>query len=560
MKLLITALNIYFFCVVSFTQQALSFEETEKVRTNIVKSITLAHIYFSARNIKKNQSDKIIKYKNHIQFPSFGYQLLWPTLEIKKSNFTYPDTSWILYEVSFPDDEIKTGLTYFNRGNILLPRKTLIGLNSENDVKFISRGNGFIHPTAKDFDLNPQNPEGYIAFLKFKHFPATYDTIIYTRTENGLLVFTSEKQVKSTARKIFTFEEKVDGSLIQKVEHFIDPKNPDKVFQTKVLTQDAFYVKNINPYRQDSLINFKDFEIKKRYLLDALMRNIYLRKIHDNLSLVEEILEIDTSNWTINCKSSALDIIPNYDEFISPIHLVKQATCGKYFIKEKRPHFIDYICEKENNCEVIIGKTVMHPKTELYGFVRRPNTILKSINRKTGSATYRLDYSFTNKDKNLQRERNLPDLPLPTGHSLIVGGKKHCPNRPPDVNEIIGEDVLYYLVGLDTLTREFHFISGKDIFLSEGSELYGYKRDFGVNLGPLLHENIADWDYETKLAYMQDRAYLYQVEYLQSEHIVLEDEHKIMVEAKGYLFQERVVIRITLNYDDRENVEIKILP
>jgi len=81
-------------------------EKNRYIKEQILKNFTLGEIlhkvvYYTECGdcINKN----VAQFSDlAIGFPSFGYQTMEPICELRSTNFTYPDSNWKVFEVTFP--------------------------------------------------------------------------------------------------------------------------------------------------------------------------------------------------------------------------------------------------------------------------------------------------------------------------------------------------------------------------------------------------------------------------------------------------------------------------
>lgn len=130
----------------------------------------------------------------------------------------------------------------------------------------------------------------------------------------------------------------------------------------------------------------------------------------------------------------------------------------------------------------------------------------------------------------------------------------YCPpNQAPSPYDAITEPVDYYLLALDPNTREVYFISGKDIYHSKATPLYRAGRS------PQEVDESKPWPLEYQLIYLQDRLYQYRVDDLREEHIIFNDEEKMVLEVQGLEDGRPLSLRVTMYKERPEMLEVERL-
>ncbi len=519
-----------------------------KIKKEIIKNKAIGRIYLTKDDLENEDFIESYSYYLSFLFPGFGYVPDELDCTFSVSALSYPKAEWKLYEVTFADNLKSDSLISWSQCDGLLPpsKHVLVAVDTENEIKFISSGCLFKHPIAQDFDLNPTNPASYIPFLRMKVFFLQYDSCKYLRKEKGKLVFLCSK---------------ILNKIIKEREYYIDPDIPDYYSSKHVRTIPENSGKNKKNYRYRSRpkLKFTGLEDEKRYLLNALMKNIYMYKIHRLPKLVD-YLNVDTTTYLFKEGESKIDsLLPAYDEYFPRIGLVTfriRYTEGN--CPDAWPSFIDMI--GTGNYDEIAG-SLMYNNVQFYRFYKDTLDVLykRGTGKYYGIDPYaRYDYFYQpevkKKHQEWQRKNQItyrPQPPVPLDHPIYGGNPKCLPYKPPFDDELKGR-LDYYLLALDKDTRKVYFISGKDIYLSKAIHLYPPVQDE-------LPENIVSWELPYKLAYIRDRLYAYQVSSVTEENIVSRDEEKIILEVTGEEYGQERKMEVTFYNADPELVEIKFL-
>ncbi|MCP3933728.1 MAG: hypothetical protein GY705_32080, partial [Bacteroidetes bacterium] len=437
-----------------------------KIKKEIFKNITIGEIYFKKRRF---QGARIITSYRFFRFPGFGYVPDELDCNFSVPSLSYPKSDWTLYEVSFLEKPKNDSLvSWSHEKGLAIPTyrgPVLVAVNKKNEIKFISSGGLFEHPIAQDFDLDPKDPASYIPFLRLKLYSSHYEEIEYVRKEGKKLVFLCSRTFKDT--------------YSDKSEYYIDPDNPDH-YSSKYVGETIY-----SDYTKKPKLKFTDLEDKKRYLLNALMKNIYMYKIHRLPKLVD-YLNVDTTTYLFKEGESKIDsLLPAYDEYFPRIGLVTfriRYTEGN--CPDAWPSFIDMI--GTGNYDEIAG-SLMYNNVQFYRFYKDTLDVL--FKRKTGKyydidPYSRYDYFYQpevkKKHQEWQRKNQTnisypppppPPEPMPEYPNHFGGNPKCLPYKPPFDDEWKGR-LDYYLLALDKDTRKVYFISGKDIYLSKAIHLY----------------------------------------------------------------------------------------
>lgn len=610
--ILLTQLHI--FCclgiVVCFhnanAQLSISMELEYRIKVAVIKNEALGTIFFNNKysvitdslSLMEENSLSFIKRPLYfLQYPGFGYlpdELNWKISQMKL-NFT--DKDWKFYKVDFLNDshndtlvswsnykyysidDKRVHLSPVNSSFIRLAGKKniLIAVNKNMQIKFIS-GSVFCSAIAQDFKLKEKNPESYLPFVLLKLFYLQYKKIEFARKEDSLLVFLATGISHS-------------GKTYQ-YEYYLNPKSPERFVKTKNVTPKTPYIpsdtiiKNKDPYANYKIdLGFANVEDKKRYMLDALMKNIYMYRLLHLDSLAER-LNIDTTTWHLREGVSDLDsLLPNYDEYLGEFALLRYGfgwdTTGypySYFYTEGKSRIDQPIFDEPNklanHLRIVVGTKRIYDGVEFYKFYKNRDEILfkrpSKYTEQTGGpgapwcevgnffghnekSWYRFDYYYhpeykteykLEKKQPLSCENISPPYPLspPNITDLVTNPfmdyKFGDEFRSP--YSFIDHSVDHYLVALDTKTREVYFVSGKDIYLSKATALYR----FGGN-GPQEPESLEKWELSEKLTYIRDRLYRYRVESVKEENIISKDDIKMILEVSGWDYDNKIKLKVT---------------
>lgn len=559
------------------------------------------------------------------QYFGFGYMPAEPDVLIRPfTKWTYPDKQYKLYTVEFLESPLNDTLGSWYAVNGYTPgynpnesfstfpagiwplirmKYILAGVNDGGDVKIISWY--LSHQISEDFKLNRRKPQTYIPFLKFRNF-------VYNADFENFTYKYLRKQGKDT---LVFLQEYKNG---YKAEYVLDARYPDKRGATKSL-----YPPNseeLKRFRADTTIarityrDYKHYTIplgfptladKERYLKDALMRNLYAYRILHLENLAQRI-SLDTASMLIRPGDSEIkSLIPDFDEYIGNIALLKHFCC---------PHTDNRLCvdrdcgypiyDGEGYIDDVLKATVGYYSyngyIELYAFVKTRKEVLykrpgsfhdareqlpakwdsvssKGMEVRSGYTLpphYAPPWEFAVGDTNSHawyrfdtyyfpelKEANRPPLPI-NADTLYYNCYHQLPVR--NVIDDLKEPADFYLLALDTRTREVYFLSGEGIFLSAAINLaqsqsggHSYQTEIDPKTkrpAPLL--------LETKLCYIRHRLFQYLVGRVTKEHIVEMTDEKIVLEVTGRPFPFRpnpYKLRVTFYEKRPEQLEVEVL-
>jgi hypothetical protein len=508
----------------------------DMVKGEVIKNAIFFRMYLLAKNQRKKEV-KIISRSNYLVFPGFGYSLYDLDVELKKSPYKYPDKDWVVFEVSFPlNGNNKKLLSWWGKEMMaFFMQRVLIAVNDKSEIKFISGGYFFKNPIAQDFELEKTGMDNYIDFVKFKLFNFDYDSIFIQRKEGRNIIFHAEKK-------------ECEGVFIKK-EYTLNLDDPDGPLRGVLIPSEN---ENIYcPYETfipDQFV-FENFDVKQRFLLDALTRNMYLNYTIDHLDEILIDLEYDSSRQLI--LKNNFDNLPNCDEFLGQFKLDKKVVCwddkeSLIVFGNSKYKFEMPLLHVENGHKVVYGFGKASRKFEVYGFYRKDKPILFQIedNDLTKIQGQRYDPMLTNKEKG--KIDVVEELKEP-----YLDWIQACPEEHDDLLNYFNEEMKFYLLAIDVKTNQIYFLSGEDILLSKSTDLYGYS-----NRNGLIEPDFSKRNLINKLSYIKDRLYSFQVKKIDESQVILNSPSQLVIQTKGYKDKQQINIKATLNYDNPEELLI----
>ncbi len=243
-----------------FGQDELDAMDVEMIKRNIVKRQYLISAIFNKKYLGDSQffldymqSDEVLSFLGFGYVPSTIGCTITP-----KPDASYPNKKLRLYEVSFIVPRNDTIIAWSNiRGLFNMSNRILIGLDDSKNITCIS-GCGINNFIAKDFKLKKRKPKSYIPFLKFKYHVYGIDSISFLKKENG---------------KLFFLARNVEGSKIFDHQISLRPNDPER---SCTIRYNYFFDRTSTSSQQPIKLNTNSYAYKRAYLLDALMKNIYL--------------------------------------------------------------------------------------------------------------------------------------------------------------------------------------------------------------------------------------------------------------------------------------------
>jgi len=521
-------------------------KEDQFIQEDLLKNISLAQMYYTNEFLKsykkKGIPSEIDFSSKHLSFPGFGFQPFAPNCRLQDVGLEYPDDSWQLKEISFPKNKNNNTLNRWVSGHgSYIHGKFLIGVNENKEIKFISGSPILEDDITTDFSLNEDNPNSYIPFLKFRWFKYSLEDIKFSRREGALFVYQVTRKVKG-------------GESI--VEYFMDPKRPGKFVKNPNILTRLQYKSEKKEYEK---IDFKNFETKRQLMLDALMKNLYLYKV--NKIFANKSFE-EIEKMFVDGRLS-LDIVPAYNEYLGQIRQMKQIVCRDD--KQLRKPYFDKIgpvgfpiFEDDNRMVVFNGKIQRRQQhIEFYAFYRDTSEILYKNDYTTSKLdTQQFRYTSDIVNRRIDQDGNfLPPQPIFDPFEEWENG---CRNSPPDFNRQANDLYKHYLLAYNTKTNNVYFVSGEDILLSSIIPFYTNGKVDNYTKKIIVDKKFSALNLEKKLAYIEDRAYAWQVENITPQHITYHDENKLIIETKGYYPIDQVDLKIELKYSNPEIVDITL--
>lgn len=518
-------------------QSVVSKDLEYKIMSSFQKNVSLS-LMVIYKGLEKRE---LVPSYSILELPEFGYLPGEIEFSLTKSDLNYPDDNWELYEMTFAGSPQNDSLSYWSWGAKYLIdfNKILIGINEKEEIKFVS-GAPFRHPIAKDFKLKKDVPDTYIPFLYLKFFKSEFDSIAFLGKENGKLVFLGSNN-------------KV-GDQKSKMKIILDPENPELPGNISV---EFIERPKFKSRRKPLYSKFENLEDKKNYLVNNLMKNIYMYRVM-HLPDLQQRLNVDLSTRFFKEGHSDLDyLFPNYDQYWDRIDLVTFNL--RWAIDSCQSVWKDFqrklITDKQSN---IVGN-LMFEGIEFYRLYKDTVEVLyHRIGKYKSSKGYcKIDYYHHPEerkkyDDHMDRHGYPPPPPETLPEVLRFGGDPKCLPYNLPFSEKWKKRMDYYLLALDTKTREVYFLSGKDIYLTEAIHLY-------PPVNKEVPESIKDWAYPYKLEYIKDRLYRYQVVFVEKDHIVFEDEQKMILEVKGDEYGKQLDLRVTFWNDNPEVLDIEII-
>lgn len=526
-----------------YSQPVLSAELEYKIMCSVQKNVSMSLLFNRMAMYKRQDRENSISPWYFLSFPGFGFVPGELDFQVTKSDLKYPDENWQLYELIFSDTPHNDSLYQWSAGvgYIYHLKKVLFGVNEKEEIKFVS-GAPFSHPMAKDFNLQKDSPDTYLPFLYLKLFSFQFDFIEFSGMEKDELVFIGSSNG--------------DGVQKLKLKIFINPEDPDKQGNINIK-----FIEQPKPAPSRPFLNlkFKNLEDKKRYLLNVLMKNIYMYRIM-HLPDLEERLNVNPSARLFKEGHSELDsLLPNYDQYWYDINWV---TFNLTYANGNCPNvWKDFqgslLTDKGRN---VVGN-IMFDGLEFYRFYKDTVEVLPHRSGKYNSSMSSWEanhYYQTHPEERKKRDELVqkgypPPPPPPSEHMpeiLKFGGNPKCLPYNLPFSEKWQRRMDYYLLALDTETREVYFISGKNIYLTKAAHLY-------PPVNKELPASIKDWANPYKLEYIKDRLYSYQVPIVAEENIVAQDEEKMILEVTGMEYGKEIKLRVTFNIAAPEELEIE---
>ncbi len=335
-------------------------------------------------------------------------------------------------------------------------------------------------------------------------------------------------------------------------EYKIDIDNPDAFFKSTVVSgaQSKIEKNRIGDLKK---IKFNTIKEKERFLLDALMRNIYLKHCFHNSELIESSLKYDSAS-RLNLEND-FSIIPAFDECLGAFELDKKVVCWdddlsvKKF-KENKFNIENPILCPENGHRVVCGNIKNSERFEFYYFYRDTSNILfkRSNAGVLSPESFRKSLLDTHSQIHVNKIDSFSSCLKEVPYSDWI---ENCPIPPPTIQSYHNQPLLYYLLVLDTKTNVVYFVSGEDIFLSDATRFYNNYDEKRTG-----NEEFRECNIFNKLCYIKDRLTSYQIGKLSEENIIENDDTKLKIKSISTKEGTAKTIIATLFYDNPEVLSI----
>ncbi len=526
---------------------------SDSVKTTIVNGIVKRCMMQSMISAKNNLYDaqldnKLLSTSFNFSLPGFSYFDYFDLFNIEPYfNSDYHAKGEKMFKVSLTKNEKYDSIVSLDDGVMLLGihKYALVSLDTHNDFKCLS-GCYIDDDILKDFRIRRNKPKSYIPYLKVKLASRDLDSISFDE-KNG-------KTFKYIGRKLL-------GDKMHFYSLAIDKDKPQKV-NLQYLRSEEFSLgpngsqnklDNANKVRSRILLKNQPFEVKRKFILNQLTKNIYLYKLVQEMDINSKLF-LDTSAWVVKSNSVYWDsLLPNYSETIYNMDIItvydKQVNYYSFV-----PKFVSCLYKPDGRSLVA---TSISDGVEFYRIWKDTATVLCSNIMEECSTCYcRYDYYY------------LPTIKQ--GDQQFHLSCNGCPPKPPEIYDIpkryngtpigfpydvwkgnpLDNRIDYYLIALDVKKNRIYFISGKDIFINNATHLYeGLKN---------VDDNIDFPSLEHKLVYIQDRLYKYQVKEITKENIVKQDEKSMTLMLEGKERGTAIKLEVVFHDDTPELLKIKI--
>jgi len=512
----------------------------EKIITAYIKNTAIAKVYFKKKWVEKKEG--LTYFSSFItNYTNFGYTQARLEWDVSYSKLPYPDTSWSLIQISLLDQPkndtiLAKDSRLLRKGSYSNPGLVAFNNNTQ-EIKFIS--GGYInHSIEKDFNLDSKHPKSYLPFIKLKLFSREYNKIKFLKKEGNILTFLGSKINK-------------EQNLHNERKWSLNTNTPDVLESGKTTWTKPRPMDNRGYLR----LGFDGEEDKRKYLFNSLMKNLYLYRFHQLPNLAEK-LKLDTNTLHYTSYTPVQDsLLPDYDEYLNRMHMVKYnlRLCNK-----NRKSLISSFQQMRGDSKTgNILFTTFFENLEFYYIYKdtietlrsRPNKDLNNY----GSTRYDYYYQPEEKLKNQQSlEKYGVHRPPPSRFPPLIknGGDPNCSFYNPHLSEKMKGRTDYYLVALDTKTKEVYFISGKDIYLTKALKLY-------PPINNSAPKNIAEWKLPYKLQYIKDRLYHYQVSDISEDNIVSINNEKVVLNVSGTEYGKKIELKVIFHNDNPEVLSIE---
>jgi hypothetical protein len=570
-KVLILNIFLVFSFTISLSAQTGTDNKSDSLVYSLKKSQLKLYFVSHAKAFLKaykpdNKTPLSLSQWNNIELYYLGYKGLFPEIEVDRPDIKLkPKFNERLY------------ITYFqkNYNNIFLynwlNKKTSSLFSRKNYLLFLDNSNNWVtfHPSELDyslpdyFSLDAKKPSSYIDLIKVFVKNSPPGDIVFDRRTQDSLFFIKTLNYVNGEKRFLEYSLSVDSPMNYSI------RIPDVIDSTKVYMEEP-------PLPPFNHIEFKDIEDKKNYLFSALMANVYLYKLNEKAKRL---------SWAKIDSLDIKDLLPDYDEYLSRLWLLRYGCCWidqskKKALYDRLPESIRLIQEVEDDFQIVVGEHRRHrDRIEYYKLYMDTTLILKrAADPQFGGASFnpypfRYDAFYQPKWEWIEKKGMPPPPPPPLGNYPPARRLSACTmgynydtvyNHYDIPYDLIFREVNHYLLALNTRTRDVYFLSGKDIFLTESVPLYlRMVKDFDTGQ-PKINNTRPDYEQlRTRepilLWYIQDRLYRYLVERLDESNVVFRDEEKMVLRCQGEEYKKPLELEVTFYYDNPEELEVKVL-
>lgn len=520
-------------------ETAIDLSIKENIKKSVIKNIALSRALLIVKYLKKKGVGTNSIISPPVHYPDFGFQPEDVDCTINElEDIKYPNSKYTLYEVKFTENERhKRFQPWGKKGQYLVGRRVLIGINDNEEIKFIS-GAGINHSIARDFKLKKSNVKRYCDFLSLKLFNFDYDSIEFLRKETGVLVFLVKK--------------KFDTGLTSEHEYYLSVDNPE-------LFKDIKYVRTTgekNGLAEDEIDEsvLLTHEEKKKYLLNSIMKNAYIYKMFETDDLYGKA-NIDTLTWMYKDDSPMTDnMLPDYNDFWERIEAVEfdMTEYGEQCRNKPQAAIQKYITGTDD--VKILGSSVSS-NIELYYFYKDTLEILATRReggmRALGCCKYDFFYNKDDKlnyENHIKKEKKPPYPPQAIPPVSLSQGDECNPFIRVFSNKWEGR-LDYYLVAINVQTKEVFFVSGKNIFLGEIAQLYPPMK----RLEPV---EFSSWPWIYQTEYIKNRLYSYQVKEVNKNNIISKNKERLQLAVVGKEYGSEINLHVELDFNDPEFLKV----
>lgn len=455
----------------------------------------------------------------------------------------YPDKELALYEVGWLQAPATDSVLAWDSANIgfYYMKKVLVALDKKGEMKCIS-GCGIDNSILQDFRCSRWRPRSYENFIRFKYFSFGIRSVKYLRRQDGKFVYLIERQ---------------GGQLLHLL---LDPYAPEKFAEISIVKDGVSQHPDTSPpYPKLVLGSYGD---KRRFVLNALMKNLYLYKIRKEEDLYGR-LKLDTSSYNLAANTPLLDSLPpGYDEQLQSMEIIRMDGPGY----AENGCVAKYPPLWSEDRAYVVGTNLMG--VELYRIWCDTVLELGRQGRQADggpASSGRLDYCYLPDYRDrASRHLSAHGRPIKEAAAPNIGagynGNPPCyPYRMVQDNKELEGRIDYYLVGLEPKSKSIYFISGRDIYLSHATELYPGTFNVLPSGSRKKLEDYADWDISFKLDYIRDRLYQYQIPNIEQHNIWQQDREKLVLVVRGYERGERIWLKVTFRNDSPEELVVEKL-